>query len=104
MISFKVLVARGPSRAASLAPLRARHKAAMVLLVLLALLVVVALFLAFAVVGLVVAVPALIVALVLVHWRKRKRRREVVGGVLEVPAATSSEGRRARALPGGERG
>ncbi len=77
MVSFKVFVAHngerdneaqdaecgptGPRRSAAISPLRARHKAAMVLLVLLALAIAVALFLAFAVVGLVVAVPVLIV-------------------------------------------
>lgn len=100
MISFKVLVSRNPSRA-SLIPLRARHKAAMVLLLLLAVLVALTMFLAFAVVGLVLAVPVLLAALAAAQWRKWKR--DAVGA-LEPPTATSSRGKRRRALHGGERG
>jgi Flp pilus assembly protein TadB len=85
MISLKFFVARSARPDGVVPPLRLRHKVAMVLFGLLGVAVVVGLFLAFAVVGVVVAVPLLTAAGIGALSRKRRGRRQVVKNVRELP-------------------
>lgn len=84
MISLRFLLARSADGAGA-APLRLRHKVAMVLFGVLGVAVVVGLFLTFAVVGLVVAVPLVTAAWIGAVVRRRKWRRQVVNNVGELP-------------------
>jgi hypothetical protein len=83
-MSLKVFIAHSGGRGDTGHPLRARDKAAIALLVLLVVAVTVGLFLAFAVVGLILAVPVLIAAGVGALLRRRNWRAgksEIIGAL-----------------------
>ena len=100
-MSLKVFIAHNGGRGNTGHTMRARDKAAIALLVLLVVGVTVGLFLAFAVVGVILAVPVLIAAGVGALLRRRNWRAgkvEITGGLppTDEPGGTSPTGLAAR--------